>query len=58
MKIAHIEVADHDLKAIPRRWQVRDLAVFGSVLRDDFGLSSTLSPSATTSSPSSAAPLT
>ncbi|HEX2644087.1 MAG TPA: nucleotidyltransferase domain-containing protein [Thermoanaerobaculia bacterium] len=32
-----IEVPTQDLAELCRRWKVQDLALFGSVLRDDFG---------------------
>ncbi len=37
MKIGRIEVPDRDVEALCRRWQVSELAVFGSALRVDFG---------------------
>lgn len=35
-RLSHL-VAERDLSAFCRRWKVRELAYFGSVLRDDFG---------------------
>jgi len=32
-----IDVPQHRIKAFCRRWKVRQLCLFGSVLRDDFG---------------------
>ncbi len=37
MKIGTLDVSGHDIESLCRRWQIVDLAVFGSVLRDDFG---------------------
>jgi len=37
-----IEIPDTDLAAFCQRWQIIDLAAFGSVLRDDFGSESDL----------------
>ncbi len=37
-----IEIADAELAAFCQRWQIVDLAAFGSVLRDDFGSDSDL----------------
>ncbi len=33
---AHIEVPQEKVMAFCRRWQIKELALFGSVLRDDF----------------------
>ena len=35
--MAHIELDKEQLAAFCRRWQITELALFGSVLRDDFG---------------------
>ena len=32
-----IDISDADIKALCRKWQIQELALFGSVLRDDFG---------------------
>jgi predicted nucleotidyltransferase len=37
MKIGTLDISGHDIESLCRRWQIVDLAVFGSVLRDDFG---------------------
>lgn len=37
---AHIDIPSDSIAAFCRRWQVTHLALFGSVLRDDFGLNS------------------
>ncbi len=37
MKLVRLEIPDREMEDLCRRWRVRDLAVFGSVLRDDFG---------------------
>ena len=37
MKVGKLDVSTQDLESLCRRWQVVELAVFGSVLRDDFG---------------------
>ena len=34
---ARIDIPSHELAAFCERWQVTELALFGSVLRDDFG---------------------
>ena len=34
---AHIDVPSDKIAAFCRRWQITELALFGSVLRDDFG---------------------
>ncbi len=36
MKLGRLEIPDREMEDLGRRWQVRELAVFGSVLRDDF----------------------
>lgn len=36
----HIEISDEELAEICRRYHVRELALFGSILRDDFDESS------------------
>jgi predicted nucleotidyltransferase len=35
-RLAHL-ISERDLSAFCQRWKVRELAYFGSVLRDDFG---------------------
>jgi predicted nucleotidyltransferase len=35
--IANLAISQTDIKAFCRRWKVRELALFGSVLRADFG---------------------
>ena len=37
MKRIRIEMPDRELRRFCRRWKVAELALFGSVLRDDFG---------------------
>lgn len=37
MKRRNIEIPDHRLTEFCRRWQITELALFGSVLRSDFG---------------------
>jgi hypothetical protein len=37
MKLDALEVPDAALEAFCRRWKVREVAVFGSALRHDFG---------------------
>lgn len=37
---ARIDVPDEKIAAFCRRWQITELALFGSVLRDDFGADS------------------
>lgn len=37
MKLGRLEIPDREMEDLCRRWRVRELAVFGSVLRDDFG---------------------
>ena len=37
MAAPRLEVARETLEALCRRWKVRQLSLFGSVLRDDFG---------------------
>lgn len=32
-----MDISDADIKALCRKWQIQELALFGSVLRDDFG---------------------
>jgi uncharacterized protein len=34
---AHIEIPREEVGAFCRRWQIKELSLFGSVLRDDFG---------------------
>ena len=34
---AHIQIPRDEITAFCKRWQVTELALFGSVLRDDFG---------------------
>lgn len=34
---AHIDIPQDEVASFCRRWQVTELALFGSVLRDDFG---------------------
>ena len=34
---AHIDIPSDEIAAFCRRWQITELALFGSVLRDDFG---------------------
>ena len=34
---AHLPVSDERIAAFCRRWHITELALFGSVLRDDFG---------------------
>ena len=34
---AHIDIPQEEIAAFCKRWQVTELALFGSVLRDDFG---------------------
>ena len=38
--VRHIEISKSDIEAFCRRNHIRNLALFGSVLRDDFGSSS------------------
>ena len=38
----NIETAQVEIAAFCRRWHIRELAVFGSALREDFGLCSDL----------------
>ena len=35
--IAHIDIPPNEIDAFCKRWQITELALFGSVLRDDFG---------------------
>ena len=35
--IGPVQISDDSLAALCRKWQVRELSLFGSVLRDDFG---------------------
>jgi predicted nucleotidyltransferase len=37
MVLASIELSDQKIADFCGRWQIRELAVFGSALRDDFG---------------------
>lgn len=37
MQIGKINIPTTELKAFCRKWKVRELAVFGSALREDFG---------------------
>ena len=37
MKLERLNVTPAELADFCRRWEVRELALFGSVLRDDFG---------------------
>ncbi len=37
MKLGRLEIPEREMEDLCRRCQVRELAVFGSVLRDDFG---------------------
>ena len=37
MSLADIDLPSNDLRAFCRKWEVRELSLFGSVLRDDFG---------------------
>ncbi len=34
---AHIQILQDEITTFSKRWQVTELALFGSVLRDDFG---------------------
>ncbi|MDE0434170.1 MAG: nucleotidyltransferase family protein [Bryobacterales bacterium] len=34
---AHIDIPPDEIAAFCKRWQITELALFGSVLRDDFG---------------------
>lgn len=34
---AHIDIPPEKITALCKRWQIAELALFGSVLRDDFG---------------------
>ena len=34
---AHIDIPPNEIAAFCKRWQITELALFGSVLRDDFG---------------------
>ena len=34
---AHIEIPREKIEKFCRRWQIKELSLFGSVLRDDFG---------------------
>lgn len=36
MKLGHLDVSDEALAELCQQWQVSGLALFGSVLRDDF----------------------
>ncbi len=36
MRIGHVTIESESLNALCRRWRVTELALFGSVLRDDF----------------------
>ena len=40
MNTPHIDIPLDSIRAFCKRWQVSELALFGSVLRDDFGLAS------------------
>lgn len=37
MRSHNIEIPDDKIEAFCRKWKIRELALFGSVLRDDFG---------------------
>ena len=37
MNVSHIEIPCDRIADFCRRWRIRELALFGSVLRDDFG---------------------
>lgn len=37
MQLHHVEVPEAALEAFCRRWKIREVAVFGSALREDFG---------------------
>ncbi len=37
MNILKIDIPQAEVSAFCKRWQVKELALFGSVLRDDFG---------------------
>jgi uncharacterized protein len=36
MALPHLEIPSQGLESICRKWRVRELSLFGSVLRDDF----------------------
>jgi len=40
MTRAHIDIPHEAIAAFCRRWEIAELALFGSVLRDDFGADS------------------
>ena len=37
MKLQNIELAETEIEQFCRKWNLRELSVFGSVLREDFG---------------------
>lgn len=37
MKVGALEVPEADLRVFCQKWRITEFAVFGSVLRDDFG---------------------
>jgi predicted nucleotidyltransferase len=37
MKLANIQVPADKIESFCRRWSVKELSLFGSILRDDFG---------------------
>ena len=37
MRFGDIEIDDDKIEAFCRKWKIRELALFGSVLREDFG---------------------
>ena len=40
MSKAHIELPQEEIARFCKKWQIREFALFGSVLRDDFNLDS------------------
>jgi len=37
MGLTNLDLPSDDLRAFCRKWRIRELSLFGSVLRDDFG---------------------
>ncbi|MCZ2108759.1 MAG: nucleotidyltransferase domain-containing protein, partial [Dehalococcoidia bacterium] len=37
MKVGKLEIAESSLRTFCQKWRITEFAVFGSVLRDDFG---------------------
>lgn len=36
MRVTNIQLPEEEIRAFCERWQIREMALFGSVLRDDF----------------------